>query len=376
MIDVALMCKLVEATSTDARLVMLGDRNQLVSVDAGSALADVTAGAGRGGIRLPEASVERLETVLGAGTAAAYADPTAPPLAACMVHFTEAFRFETEALRVPIYALADASAASGTGAEAGHVQSAVDALVSCEKAERKVPDDDRPVAAGADVRFFEHVSQGRQLAAVVLADVVAAYAWALSPLRRDTSEAARKAVLGRVDLLRVLAAHRKGSLGVEGLNVAIVEGLQKKLGVPQHLRRSPWWTGRLVLVTENDYEHGLWNGDIGVVVQTRERVEVVFPSADRGAPTRAVGAASMPAHETAFAMTIHKSQGSQFDHAVVVMPDTASRILTRELVYTGISRAKEQLTLCGSPAVLSVALKERVSRATSLDARLWRAEEG
>jgi exodeoxyribonuclease V alpha subunit len=104
-------------------------------------------------------------------------------------------------------------------------------------------------------------------------------------------------------------------------------------------------------------------------------VEVVFPAADRGAPTRAVGAASMPAHETAFAMTIHKSQGSQFDHAVVVLPDTASRILTRELVYTGISRAKERLTLCGSADVLAAALKERVSRATSLDARLWRSEE-
>jgi exodeoxyribonuclease V alpha subunit len=79
----------------------------------------------------------------------------------------------------------------------------------------------------------------------------------------------------------------------------------------------------------------------------------------------------MPSHETAFAMTIHKSQGSQFDHAVVVLPETTSRIMTRELIYTGISRAKERLTVCGDPSVLSSALVGRAMRATSLRARLW-----
>jgi exodeoxyribonuclease V alpha subunit len=372
MIDVALMCKLVEAVAGDARLVLLGDRNQLVSVDAGSALADVTAGAGRHGIRLPTDAVERLDAVLGEGAASRHEDPSAPALAACMVHFTEAFRFETKALRTPIYALADASGEGETAVDAPHLARAVTALLHCTTRDRRAARDDRPVPEGTDVRHVPHESNGRHLADSVLKDIVATYAWTVRPLRADTGETARQTVLRRVDALRVLAAHRSGTLGVDGLNRTITAKLVDHLQVPSSQWGTPWWTGRMVLVTENDYEHDLWNGDIGVVVRTAERTEVVFPGRDRGAPTRAVAAASMPAHETAFAMTIHKSQGSQFDHAVVVLPEAMSRILTRELVYTGISRAKERLTLCGDEHVLRQSLVARVHRATSLEARLWR----
>ncbi|MEN9786238.1 MAG: exodeoxyribonuclease subunit alpha [Pseudomonadota bacterium] len=372
MVDVALMCKLVEAVADRSRLILLGDRNQLVSVDAGSALADVTTGAGRQGIRLPADAVRRMEAILGPGAASAHADPTAPSLASCMVHFTRAFRFESEALRTPIYALADATAdAAEPAREQAHLDRAAAALLRCTQEDLPPPRDDRPVPSGPIVRHRTHAAGGRRLADAVLDDIVEGYAWILRPLRHDTTEATRRQVVDRVDGLRVLAAHRHGPLGVEALNRAVGSALAHRLEVPPSERGAGWWTGRMVLVTENDCAHDLWNGDIGVVVQTPERTEVVFPGRGRDAPTRSVGTASMPAHETAFAMTIHKSQGSQFDHAVVVLPDSTSTLLTRELIYTGISRAKARLTLCGSPDILQDALRTRVRRATSLHRRLW-----
>lgn len=355
MIAVSLMCKLVEAIGEDARLVLLGDRNQLVSVEAGSALADITTGTGRAGIRLPPAAVQRLEEVLGAGEARAYADASAPPLTAGMVHFTEAFRFEEEALRIPIYALADASAAAPRSPAE---------TAALDLATRTLIDSGAPV-----VRHLPH--DGDALPAALLQEIVEAYRAVLAPMRYGASEATRAQVLAGIDALRVLTGHRKGALGVTGLNVAIGNALQEALDLPERMRGSQWWTGRLVLVTENDYEHGLWNGDIGVVYRDGGRIEVVFPPVEREQPTRAVAASSMPAHETAFAMTIHKSQGSQFQHAYVILPSVKTRILTRELVYTGISRAQRRLTVCGDPTVLREGLDQRVTRATSLETRLW-----
>jgi exodeoxyribonuclease V alpha subunit len=357
MIDVALMCKLVEAVAEDARLVLLGDRNQLVSVEAGSAFADLTAGAGAQGLRLTPTVARRVDAVLGTGTCDGWLDLAATPLASAMVHFTEAFRFETEALRVPIYALADASSAAGAPEELVHLVKARHALCHSHSPE---------------VRHVVHPEGGRGLDADLLAEVVDTYARLLAPLRQGKDEAKRQEALAGVDGLRVLTAHRSGPLGVAGLNRAIGEGLQARWKTPASQRSSGWWVGRMVLVTHNDYEHGLWNGDIGVVVRDDDRPVVVFAPSEAGGALRVVAAASMPAHETAFAMTVHKAQGSQFDHAVLVLPSVASRLLTRELVYTGISRAKKRLTWCGDPEVLATALAARVTRTTSLEHRLWR----
>ena len=121
------------------------------------------------------------------------------------------------------------------------------------------------------------------------------------------------------------------------------------------------------MVTENDYDRDLWNGDVGVVApDPRTGASVVFL---RGEAVKAVPVTAMPAHETAFAMTIHKSQGSQFGHAVVVLPAESGPLLTRELVYTGISRARSKVTLCGDARVLADALRRRVERASGLGDR-------
>ncbi len=354
MVDVAMMCKLVEAVSSNARLVLLGDRNQLASVEAGCALADLTAGTGAGGIRLPPLAASRIVEVLGPDAVAGRVDAAAPPIAGGMVHFTRAFRFTNKELERPIYALANASNTSDSSTEAQHLLDAEQALLH---------------SGVGSVRHFQHA--GRDVHAGVMDEIVATYADILSPLDQSPHDTTVQAhALKRIDELRVLSAHRKGALGVEGLNKAICSALHAKLPVGSKHRRGVWWVGRIVLVTENDYEHALWNGDIGLTTRGTSGWEVVFPTEKEG-EVRAVPVSAMPAHETAFAMTIHKSQGSQFLHAVVVLPDRETTLLTRELIYTGISRAQNNLTVCGDPDVLREALKRRVTRATSLQTRLW-----
>lgn len=355
MVDVAMMCKLVEAVAPDARLVLLGDRNQLASVEAGCALADLTAGTGRTGIRLPTVAAARITEVLGPAAVMNRVDATAPPVAGGMVHFTKAFRFTNKTLELPIYALADASSAPDDATAAAHVRRAEQGLLQ----------------SGAS-SVTHHLHDGRTLATGVFKAVVEDYAAIIRPLvQQPGSTTAQADALKGMEGLRVLAAHRKGALGVEGLNTALTGALKEKL--PEAAGRSgPWWVGRLVLVTENDYEHDLWNGDIGVTTRVGSGWQVAFPAEDGGG-VRLIPVTSMPAHETAFAMTIHKSQGSQFSHAVVVLPDRETQLLTRELVYTGISRAQDRLTVCGDPEVLRTALQRRVVRATSLGQRLWSA---
>ncbi len=350
MIDVAMMCKLVEAVSPSARLVLLGDRNQLASVEAGSVLADFAAAVGTR-IRLPPDVAHAAALVLGSAPVAAHLDAEAPPIASGMVSYTEAFRFSEPRIGHPIYRLADASREPLREAE--HLGAALEQLLG-RGSEGETPTPDSPV--------FHVENPVTGLDGALLDRVTRAYAHIIAPLLQSpTGIEARTGALAALDTLRVLAAHRAGPHGVVALNRAISERLRGNA-------REPWWVGRAILVTENDYEHALWNGDVGLVTRAADRSWVaIFPAA--GAP-REVPVAALPAHESAFAMTIHKSQGSQFDHAVVVLPSKSTPLLTRELVYTGVSRARSRLTLACPAPVLETAVRTRVRRASGLAARL------
>ena len=147
---------------------------------------------------------------------------------------------------------------------------------------------------------------------------------------------------------------------MEGWLSAEVEGLDPE---------DPWYPGRPLLVTENDYELGLYNGDTGVIVRRPDggvaaaferRGEVVYYS-----PTR------LQAFETVHAMTIHKSQGSQFATAAVLLPEPDSRLLSRELLYTALTRARERLIVVGSEEALATSIERPIARASGLRDRLW-----
>jgi exodeoxyribonuclease V alpha subunit len=181
--------------------------------------------------------------------------------------------------------------------------------------------------------------------------------------------ATQRGLLDALDHYRVLATHREGPLGVEGLERAVGARVRAFLAHRGVDTRSAHWLGRPILITENAYDVGLMNGDVGLVLPTPRGLEVAFPS-DRAREVRTVPLARLPSHEGALAMTVHKSQGSQFDRVALVLAGRASPIQTRELVYTAITRAKQQLLWLGDEGELRAALVRRAERLTLLAERL------
>ena len=198
------------------------------------------------------------------------------------------------------------------------------------------------------------------------------------------SGGSRALVVGRIGLaLVVLAAHgrfqllcalRHGPAGVSGLN-ARIEAILKK----HHLidLAGPWYAGRPVIVTRNDYTLGLMNGDIGITLPcpveqagSGQRVwglRVAFPTHEANAPVRWVLPSRLHAVDTVYALTVHKSQGSEFDQVCLVLPDQTQAVLTRELLYTGITRARERFTLVeAADGLLEAALSRPSVRASGL----------
>jgi exodeoxyribonuclease V alpha subunit len=173
--------------------------------------------------------------------------------------------------------------------------------------------------------------------------------------------------LHALSAFRLLCAHRRGPHGVATWTAQIERWLAAELEAFSAAERD--YPGRPLLVTRNDYELGLYNGDTGVVIADgNERLTAAF---ERGSEIVSFTPTRLDAVETVYAMTIHKSQGSQFDTAAVILPDPGSRILTRELLYTAVTRARERLILIGTEEMVRAAVTRPVARASGLRERLW-----
>ena len=175
---------------------------------------------------------------------------------------------------------------------------------------------------------------------------------------------------------RILCAHRQGRNGVESFNQEAQRLLAKAM--PEIPFDSTWYAGRPVLITRNDAQTGLRNGEIGMAVKAEDGTIVVAFSPEKANETpRLFAPSKLPIHETVFAMTIHKSQGSQFKHVFLGLPAGESGILTKELLYTGITRAQDQLTLLcpplseEKPHPLKPMIGQRIHRVSGLHAMLW-----
>lgn len=169
------------------------------------------------------------------------------------------------------------------------------------------------------------------------------------------------AALHELHALRTLCAHRTGPSGATAVNAAV----DRALGVPLG---DAWPVGRPVIVTRNDRALGVSNGDLGVVVHTEAGRRVAFPAA--GDTVRLVPPARLEAVDTVHAMTIHKAQGSEFDEVVVVLPPEGSPLLSRELLYTAITRAKRRVTLVATEGAVRAAVGRAVARGSGLAERL------
>jgi len=169
------------------------------------------------------------------------------------------------------------------------------------------------------------------------------------------------------DRFRILTALREGPWGATGMNHA-AESLLHEAALIR--RDSEFYRGRPVLVTENDYIHKLFNGDTGIILPDPESGHLRAYFAAPDGTVRAIPPEFLPKHETAFAMTVHKSQGSEFERVLMVLPPEDNILLTRELIYTGITRAKQSVTIWSDEAVFSTAVKRRTERRSGLRERL------
>jgi len=343
MVDLALMAKLVDAVHPRARLVLLGDKDQLASVEAGAILGEIYGGNPDDGY-----SRELAESVQRLTGDAVPVSPTLPNpgLHDCMVHLSYVHRFAGGS---PIAKLAQA-------VNAGDVEAAFAVLDAPE------PEVDlRPIAAEAELpKIFGALVEDR-----------------FGALRDGTVADKLRALSS----FRFLCAHRRGKLGVGGLNRFVAEHLTRR-GLLD--ARGDWYDGRPILVTANDYSLDLFNGDVGIIAEdpkadpseaARRPLLAFFPSSHSSEP-RQFPPGQLPPHETVFAMSVHKAQGSELDEVALVLPDRMSPILTRELIYTGITRAKKRVTIYGTREVLAAAIEARVQRASGLGEALWPALRG
>jgi exodeoxyribonuclease V alpha subunit len=330
MIDLALLTKLFEAAAPAARVILLGDQDQLASVEAGAVLGDIHHD--RAHAVTPDFA-RRVHALTGVRLPS---DAAAPPLADCLVTLVKSHRYGEHSA---IGALARAV-----------VRGDADEALRALRHEQRMPYGE-VVLHDLDE---EHPLRGHFGAAVV--DGFAAYLRAATP-------ADRLEALGR---FRILCAHRRGPLGAVAVN-ALVEQHFAAAGLLQ--LDGNYYDGRPILVTRNDYALDLFNGDAGVIAtDAHGDRKAYFPGA-RG--PRAIPVGRLPPHETVFAMTVHKSQGSELDRVALLLPARMSPILTRELVYTGVSRARVRVDLFGAAEVLRGALERRIDRPSGLRAALW-----
>ncbi|WP_296265359.1 exodeoxyribonuclease V subunit alpha [Pseudomonas sp. UBA6562] len=365
MIDLEMMANLLEALPPRARLVLLGDKDQLASVEAGAVLGDLCRDA-EAGFYSP-ATWAWLEAVAGHRLEAPglrEGDPQRHALAQQLVMLRHSRRF---------------AEGSGIGelARAVNEQRAADArrvlndagladVVSCRLRGEQDHALDRLLITGSGQgrgkaggyrHYFDVLQRQRPAADTPLADP-AWLAWASQ-------------VLTAFDRFRLLCAVRKGPWGVEAVNQRATRALQ---GAGLIEGDHQWYEGRPVLITRNDYGLGLMNGDIGVALRLPESehsqhltLRVAFPRNDGQGGVRLVLPSRLSDAETVYAMTVHKSQGSEFEHTALILPDVLNPVLTKELVYTGITRARQWFTLVEPRVgVFEEAVNRRVRRLSGL----------
>ena len=330
MVSLSLMVRLVDAIRPGARLVLVGDPGQLASVEAGAVLADV-AGPAAAAPRMRPPAAAQLGRVSGMAVAA---DPAGTAIGDGIVTLSRVRRFGAA-----IGAVADAIRRGDPDATLAALEAGGDTV-------RWLPADPAAGAAPEAVR----------------AGAVGAARGVIAAARGGDATAALRALGG----FRLLCAHRRGPYGVAAWSARIEAWLGD--AVPGFAAEGAWYPGRPLLVTVNDDALGLFNGDTGVVVRDGDGVVAAF---ERRGALVTFAPPRLGAVETVHAMTIHKSQGSQFGTAAVLLPPPDSPLLTRELLYTGVTRAQDGLLLVGTEAAIRAAVRRPVARASGLRERLW-----
>jgi len=339
MVDLALMSKLLSAMKNDARIILIGDRDQLASVEAGFVMADIC---DRDNIHLfSEYFCRQFEKI----TQCKMEVPSNnlkknPGLYDCMVVLKKSFRFTDD---------------SGIGEFSRAVNNG------------KFDDTFSILQNNPDQVDWKKISSPNDLSIALPKEVINGYSDYLNcsdPLR----------ALELFNRFRILCAVKFGVLGVIEINRLAEEILNRNdLIELENISTYPWYRGRPVLITRNDYSLELFNGDIGITMTEQnsesKNLYVYFSAASgrlrRFLPHR------LPEHETAYAMTVHKSQGSEFENVLLVLPNQDYPVLTRELLYTGITRAKNHISIWGGEEIIKATILRKIFRNSGLKDALW-----
>ena len=340
MVDLPLMARLFSAVPDAARLILLGDPDQLVSVEAGAVLGDICK-AGKG-----PRSRTMAEALAIAGVDLHEGDNAVgdePRLSDCLVGLNFSWRF----VKTP--AIGDLAAAinSAKPDEVHDILADDDTYPEVSRLQLVEPD-----RHGALVRTIGKI-------------VVGGY----RPILKATDP---HQALAALRTFRVLCAHRRGWLGADAVNRRIEQWLATA-GLIKIDEDNPWYLHRPVMVTRNDDRLKLYNGDVGIVLPDAddpERRRVYFDSVEGSGEPRSFLPGAIPEHETVFATTVHKAQGSEYDHVVVVLHERVLTAGTQELLYTAVTRAMVQVVIVGSEMVIEQGISEAVMRHSGIRTRL------
>jgi len=333
MIDLALMAKLVQAVPAPARLILVGDKDQLASVEAGAVLGDICGGLQGDYIREKVPGNNGKPNFVRAGHRSDFK--------AHIVVLKKNYRFDANS------GIDELSAA----VNAGDIDRTLDFLQNKSKHDIVL----KPFSMHNDIEAA--------LERLVMEKIAPIFNM------RDAQKA-----LKQMNTLKILTPLRKGPVGVQALNQGVEQILVRHDVIEPHKGTSlGWYAGRPVMITCNDYYRNLFNGDVGIAMNITSRraqaLQVFFPDSQQGC--KSLVPEQLPAHETVYAMTVHKSQGTEFDLVVLVLPDIDVPLLTRELLYTAVTRARQRVEIWGRSDILKKAISRRIRRASGLKQALW-----
>ena len=338
MVDLPLMAKLLMALPDHARLILLGDKDQLSSVEAGAVLGDICAF-----INTPysEKKARQLAQLTGF-TCLLENQQSNTGMADNLCLLRKSYRFDQY---------------SGIG----YLAKAINQGLATKQKIAQLCEN------YSDLTLYENNQLSVKALEKMLLTGYRPYLEILTNISSENRDSV-KTLLKTFNQFKLLCAVREGEWGVKNINLLCEKVLSQAGLIPENSENS-WYVGRPIMITQNSYHLGLYNGDIGLcLLDEHNQLRIYFQMADGSIadfqPSR------LPSFETVFAMTVHKSQGSEFEHTVLVLPENNLPVVTRELIYTGITRAKKQLTLFADINLMATAVKHKTERFSRLVERL------
>ena len=306
----------------------MGDNNQLASVEAGAVLADICGSTMEQ--HYTQEFLGKIEGLYGQKLEIGTIESNKSGIKDCIVRLQKSYRFESQ---------------KGIGAlsqfvNSGEIDDAIDVLQSSQY---------------SDVSWHDLTDH-------ILPDI-------LQEFDNIVDSSKIREFFKQFERFRILCALREGPFGVKAINAQVEQFVKRKNNIKQNAQ---WYVGQPILIIENDYSLNLFNGDLGIVFPNDDNdkeLRVFFPGPDGS--LRKLRPFRLPGHEIAYAITVHKSQGTEFDKVILILPDKDSPILSRELLYTGITRAAKQVEIWSNEHIFRAAVARKTKRTSGLREAVW-----